>query len=137
VSQFKDLGTTVTNQNFIQEEIKRRLDSGNGCCQSVQSLLSSRLLSENVKIKIYKNTILPVVLFGCETWSLTSREEHKLKVFENRVLKRTFGPTRAEVTGEQRKQNNEEHRDLYCSPCLIRIIKSRRMRLAGHVTRMG
>jgi hypothetical protein len=89
VSPFKYLGTTVTNQNLIQEEIKRRLNSGNACYHSVQNLLSSRLLSKNFKIRIYKTIILSVVLYGCETWPLTLREEHKLRVFGNRVLRRT------------------------------------------------
>jgi hypothetical protein len=88
VSQFKYLGTTVTNQNLIQDEIKRRLDLDNACYYSVQNLLSSRLQSKNLKIRIYKAIILPVVLYGCETWSLTLREERRLKVFENRVLGR-------------------------------------------------
>jgi hypothetical protein len=112
VSQFEYFGTTVTNQNLIQKEIKRRLDSGNACYHSVQSLLSSRLLSKNLKIRIYKMIILPVVLYGCETWSLTLREEHGLRVFENRVLKRIFGPKRDEVIGEWRKLHNEELHDL-------------------------
>jgi hypothetical protein len=73
----------------------------------------------------------------CETWSLTLREEHRLSVFENRVLRRIFGPKRDEVTGEWRKLHNKELRDLYSSPSIIRIIKLRRMRWAGHVTRMG
>jgi hypothetical protein len=93
------VGTTVTNQNFIQEEIKRRLNSGHACYHSVQNLLSSRLLSKNVKVRIYKTIILPVVLYGCETWPLTVREEHKLRVVENRVLRRIFGPKRDRVTG--------------------------------------
>jgi hypothetical protein len=76
VSQFKYLGTTVTNQNLIQEEIKGRLDSCNACYHSVQNLLSSRLLSKNLKIRIYKTIILPMVLYGCETWSLTLRERN-------------------------------------------------------------
>jgi hypothetical protein len=80
--------------------------------------------------------ILPVVLYGCETWSLTLREEHRLRVFENRVL-RIFGPKRDEVTGEWRKLHDEELRDLYSSPSIIRIFKSKRMRWAGHVARMG
>jgi hypothetical protein len=83
VSQFKYLGTTVTNQNFIQEEIKGRLNSGNACYHSEQNLLPSCLVSKNVKVRIYKTIILPVVLYGCETWSLTVREQHKLRVFEN------------------------------------------------------
>jgi hypothetical protein len=125
VSQFKYLRTTVTNQNFIQEEINRRLNSGNTCYHSVQNLLSSRLLSKNLKIRINTTIILPVVLYGCETWFLTLREEHRLRVFENRVQRRIFGRKMDEVTGEWRKLHNEELRDLYCSPSIIRIIKSR------------
>jgi hypothetical protein len=87
----------------MHEEIKSRLNSENVCYHSVQSLLSSRLLSRNLKVKIYRNIILPVVLYGCETWSLTLREEHRLKVFENRVLRRRFGPMKDEVMGEWRK----------------------------------
>jgi hypothetical protein len=79
--------------------------------------------------------MLPVVLYGCETWSLTLREEHRLRVFENRVLRRIFGPKRDEVTGERRKLHDEGFRDLCSWPSIIRIIKSRRMRLAGHVAR--
>jgi hypothetical protein len=81
--------------------------------------------------------ILPMVLYMCETWSLTLREEHRLRVFENRVLRRIFGPKRDEVTDEWRKLHNEELHDLYSSPSIIRIIKSRRMRWTGHVARMG
>jgi hypothetical protein len=99
VAKFKYLGMTVTSQNLIHEDIKGRLNSGNACYYSVQNLLSSRLLTEHVKIKIYKTIILPVVLYGCETWSLTLRTEHKLKVFENRVLRRIFGLKRDEVIG--------------------------------------
>jgi hypothetical protein len=122
---------------LIQEEIKRRLNSGNACYHSVQSLLSSRLLSKKLNIRIYKMIILPVVLYECETWSLTLREEHRLRVFDNRVLRRIFGPKRDEVTGEWRKLHNKELNDLSSSPSIIRIIKLQRMRWASHVARMG
>ena len=81
--------------------------SGNACYHSVQNLLSSRLLSKNLKIKIYRTIILPVVLYGCKTWPLTLREEKKLGVFENMVLRRIFGPRRDEVTGDWRRLNDE------------------------------
>jgi hypothetical protein len=103
----------------------------------VQNLLSSRLLSKNLKFKIYRNIILPVVLYGCETWSLTLREERKLRVFENMMLRRIFGPRRDEVTGDWKRLHNEELNDLYCSPNIVRVIKSRKMRWVGHVARMG
>jgi hypothetical protein len=109
------------------------MNSGNACYHSIQNLLPSRLLSKNIKIKIYKTVILLVVLYGCETWSLTLREEHRLRVFENRVLRRIFGPKRNEVTGGWGKLHNEELHKLYSSPSIIRMIKSRRMRWAGHI----
>jgi hypothetical protein len=103
---------------------------------SVQNLLSSRLLSKNIKIRIYKTIILPVVLYWCETWSLTLREEHRLRVFENRVLRRIFGPKTDEVIKGWRKLHNKELHNLYSSPSIVRIIRLR-MRWAGHVARIG
>jgi hypothetical protein len=123
VSQFKYFGTTVTHQNLIQEEIKWRLNSGNACYHSVQNLPSSHLLLKNVKVRIYKTTILPVVLYGCETWSLTLRQEYKPRVLANRMLRRIFGLTRDGETGGWRKVHNEELHKLYSSPSIIRIIK--------------
>jgi len=95
----------------------------------VQNLLSSRLLSKNLKIKIYRNIILPVVLYGCEAWSLILQEERKLRVFENMVLRRIFGPRRDEVTCEWRRLHNEELNDLYTSPNILRLIKSKKNEL--------
>jgi hypothetical protein len=134
---FSYLGTTLTNGNSIHEVIKSRKKSGNVCYLSVQNLLSSSLLSKNIKIKVYRTIIVPVVLYGGETWSLPLREEQRLRVFENRVLRSIFGPKRDEMTGEWRRLRNEDLSALYSSPNIIRVIKSTRMRWAGHIPRMG
>jgi hypothetical protein len=102
VKQFKNLGMTLTNQNSIHAEITSRLKLGNACYHSAQNLLFSSLLSKNVKLKIYRTIILPAVVYGCKTWSLPLKEESRLRVFENRVLRRIFGPRRAEVTGVEK-----------------------------------
>jgi hypothetical protein len=99
--------------------------------------LQLKISSGNVKIKIYKTIILPVVLYGCKTLSLTLRKEHRLRVFENRVLRRIFGPKRDEVTGGWRNLHNEELHGLYSSPSIIRVIKARRMRWEGYVAHGG
>jgi len=113
------------------------LTLGNACYYSVQNLLSSSFLSKQLKIKIYRTIIQPVVLYGCETWSVTLREERRLRVFENRVLRRIFGPKRDEVTRKWRKLHNEELTNLYSLPNIVRVVKSRRMRRVGRVAFMG
>jgi hypothetical protein len=99
--------------------------------------LFSRLLSKNTKNRVYTTVVLPVILYGCETWPLTLREERRLRLFENRVLRRVCGLKRYEATEEWRRLHTEELNDLFLSPNIIRVIKSRRMRRTGHVARMG
>jgi len=130
------LGTTPKNQNSIQKEIKSRLQLGNALRHSVENLVSSSVLPKNTKIKMNDTVILTVVMYEGETWSLTLWEVRRLKLFENRVLRRIFGLARDEVTVEWRKLHNEELNDLY-SPRLFRVIKSRRMTSAEHVAFMG
>jgi hypothetical protein len=126
VEEFKYL-RTLKNKISIQEEIKSRFKLTNACYYLVQNLLSSSLLPKKLKIKIYGTIILPVVLYGCETWSLKLREEFRLRVFENRVLRRVFGPKRDEVTGEWRKLHNKELMDVYSVPNTVRGVESRGM----------
>jgi hypothetical protein len=104
-----------------QTNLRVRLNSGNACNHGVKNPLSSRPLSENVTIKIYKTIIFPVALYGYKTWYLTLCEEHRLRVFENRVLRRIFGHKRDEATGTWIKLRNEELHNLYSSPSIIRV----------------
>ena len=110
------------DQNSIHEEIKSRFKSENTCYHSVQNLLSFSLLSKNVKIKMYETIILPVGLYGCESWSLRLKDEYKLRVFENRVLRTIFGPMRDEVVGELERLHNKERYALYSSLNIIKVI---------------
>jgi hypothetical protein len=122
VTKFKYLWMTLRSENDIHDEIKGRLNSGNDCYNSVQNNFSSRLISVNIKSKIYKTVILPVVLYECETWSLTFGEEHRLMVFENSVLRKIFGPERKE-DGTWRKFHNDKIHSLYSSPNIVRMTK--------------
>jgi hypothetical protein len=115
VDEFKYLGTTLTNQNSNREEIKSTSKPGIAYYHSVQNVFSSSLISKNLKVKVCRTIILPVVLYGCETWSLTLREERGLRVFERRILR----PKRDEVTGEWRKLLNEELNDLYTAHSIL------------------
>ena len=109
---------------------------GNACFYSLEKMLSSRLLSKKLKVITYRTITLPVVLYGCETLSLTLREEHRLRVFENNVRRKICGAKRDETTGEWRKLHNAKLHALYSSPNIISSLKSRRLRWAGHVARM-
>jgi hypothetical protein len=118
VEQFKYFGTNFTNENSVQVEIKSRLKSRNACYHSVQNLVLSDLVSGKTN-RICRTIFLPVVLYGCETWSLTLREERRLRMFENSVLRRIFGPKRDEILGEWRTLLNEELIDLTPHPILF------------------
>jgi hypothetical protein len=122
MSKFIYLVTTARNQNFVHEEIQSRLNSGTDCYHSLQNLLSSRLLSKNVKIEIQKTTILPTILNVCETCFLTLRKEHRLREFEDRVLRRISGLKRGEIIRYWRKLHNEVIHTLYPLPNIVRII---------------
>ena len=134
--KFNFLGVTDRNTNYIREVIKRRINMGNSCYCSLEKILSSRLLSKKLTVKTYKTIILPVVLYGCETWSVTLTEEHRLRVFENKALRKIFGAKKDEITGEWRKLHIAELHALYSLPNIIGSLKSRRLRWAGHVARM-
>jgi len=108
--RFQILENNFNNQNSIQEEIKIRLNSRDACHHSVKKVLSSSLLSKNIKIKIYRTIILSVILYGCEIWSLTLSEKRRLRVFENRVLRRTFRPKRDEVRGSEENDTMRRRR---------------------------
>ena len=120
MEQFKYWGTTSTYQNSIHEEIKSRLKSGNACHHLVQNLSSFRLPSKNTNTEIYRTMSLPVLLFGRKTWTITLRDKSRLRVFENRIQRRIFGPKRDEITRQWRKLDNEELNDLYSSPNIVR-----------------
>jgi hypothetical protein len=122
---------------LIQENIKKRLNSGYVCYHYLQNLLSSSLLSKTVNIRIYKSIVLPVVLYGCETWPPTLREKHRLTVFENRMLRIIVRPKRDEMMGGWKKLHNKELCDLYSSSSIIRMLKSQRMRWVRDVAQIA
>ena len=117
MEKFRYLGVTVTNTNDIRENIKRRINKGNTCYYSLEKILASRQLSKKLKVNTYKNIILPVVLYGCETWSLTSREEHRLRVFENKVLRKIFGRLRE----MKLRENGKSYITLSYMHCILRL----------------
>ena len=109
---------------------------GNACYYSHEKILSSCLLSTKLKVKTYKTIILPVLQYGCETWSLTLREEHRLRVFENKVLRKIFGAKKDKITGKWRKLHNVELHLVYGPSYIIKNLKSRRLKQAGHIAHM-
>lgn len=137
VEKFRYLWATVTNQNLINKKIKSRLNLGKACYHSLRNFLSFRLLAKHVKIKINKTIIWTAVLYGCETWPLTLREEYRLRVFENRVLMRIFWPKKNEILRGWRKLYNMELHKMYSSPNIRRIKRTVYEREEGYVQGFG
>jgi hypothetical protein len=125
-AKFTYLRTTLKNQHCIHEEIMSRLNSGKACHHLFKNLLSSSLRSKNIKVKTHKTIILPVVLAGCDTWSLILREKHRLRMFKNSVQRKISGPTKEEVTGDWRQLHNKKMHELYSPLNTFQVIKSRR-----------
>lgn len=133
VHEFKYLGVIISNRNTDELEIQNRINSANKCFYACSRILASKSLSHKTKIRLYKAIICPVLLYGSETWKLNKKEEKQLIVFENRVLRKIYGPTCEQ--GEWRRKHNREIRDLYNRPDIISEIKCRRIRWAGHLLR--
>ena len=137
VREFKYMERALTNRNCIHEKMKSKLNSSNAYHHSVQNRLSCSLLPQNRNIKIHRNIFLPVLFYTCTAWSLTLRKDTGWGCFENRVLRKIFRTKRGEETGEWRILHHKELYDLYSSPNIIRVIKSRKIRWAGHVVCLG
>lgn len=136
VNSFKYLGAVITADNDITEEVKARIQSGNRCMYALDKTLRSKRISRRAKIRIYKSIIRPVVMYGCETWTLTKDSERKLRVFERKVLRRVFGPILDPVHLVHRTRKNRELTELYKEPDIVNEIKGMRLRWAGHVQRL-
>lgn len=135
VSHFNFLGSVLTNGNKIKVEIDTRLKKGNNCYYGLGKVLSAKAVSNNLKVQIYMTLILPVVLYGSETWPLRKAEQMRLEVFGRKILRRIFGPCKDDQTGEWRKRHNQELQNLFQRPYIIKEISVRRMRWAGHTWR--
>ena len=136
VPTFKYLGSTVTSSNLIDEEIRLRMAAGSRCSWALDATFKSRVLSRATKTQIYTTIIRPIVIYGCETWRLTKESERRLNVFERGILRRIWGPVWDEEDGEWRRRHNHELMTLSGVPQITNIIRSHRLRWAGHVSRM-
>lgn len=136
VDKFKYLGCTITDTNRREDEIDIRIVNALRCTAALHKVLVSKLLSRSTKIRIYKTVIRPILMYGCETWTLTLKEENKLLVAERKILRKILGPTIGE-DGEWRQRYNREIENIVSEPNIIGEIKSSRLRWLGHVERMG
>jgi hypothetical protein len=134
VNQFKYLGSFITNNNKISSEISHRINMGNTCYYGLRNILRSKLLKEDIKFKIYKTLIRPVVLYGCESWTLTTKEEERLKIFERKILRKIYGPSC--VNGIWRIKYNDELYNTYKEPSIVKMIKISRLEWLGYLARM-
>ena len=136
VSSFKYLGSTITSRNLIQEEVRLRIAAGTRCSWALDTAFRSRILSRATKTQIYTTIIRPVVLYGCETWALTKQLENKLEIFQRSILRRIWGPVWDGEAGEWRRRHNHELIALSGLPPISNVIRSQRLRYAGHIARM-
>ena len=135
VSNFKYPGSIVTHNNDMEVEVSARMAAGNRCMFALKNVFRRRWLSRNAKVEIYTKVIRPIVMYGCETWTLTQRLEKRLEVFENGILRRICGPVFDREKGEWRKRHNYELRDITKVPLLQDMVRAQRLRWAGHVVR--
>ena len=135
VTSFKYLGSTVTSLNQIEEEIRIRIAAGARCAWALDTTLKSSMLSRATKTQIYTTIIRPVVLYGCETWRLTKESERRLNVFERSILRKIWGPVMDDEAGEWRRRHNHELIALSGLPPITNVIRSQRLRWAGHASR--
>lgn len=136
VKEFKYLGTTITEDNVGSEEINNRIQAGNRCLYALQDLIRSKELTRLTKINLYITVIRPVVMYGSETWTMTVANEERLRIWERKVLRKIYGPTRDDETGTWRRKSNKELEELFGVTNIIKEIKSRRLQWAGHVRRL-
>jgi hypothetical protein len=135
VEQFKYLGSFLTEKNNVTIEIAARIQAGNRCYYGLTKILSSRTISRRMKERLYTSLIRPVVLYGSETWPIRKMDEHKFMIFERKVLRKINGPVKDEITGEWRRRKNIELEILYSNADIVEVIRSRRLRWAGHAWR--
>ena len=136
VNNFKYLGSTLTSDSDVSEEVKIRIGAASRASWAINTLLKSNVLSRSTKIQAYVTIIRPIVTYGCETWRLTKDLERRLTVFENGILRRIYGPVRDDQTGEWRRRHNVEIRELSGLPPITSYIRAQRLRWAGHIARM-
>ena len=136
VHSFKYLGSTITSDNLIEKEVIERIGIGNRCAFALNKVMTSRQISQRTKLRIYNIIIRPTVLYGCETWTLTKGRIKKLEVFENAILRRIFGPTYNAITEQWERRHNADLRQLSGQPFIQDVVKSRRLRWAGHCARL-